>query len=526
MASHRPRLLVLVFAVAAVFCTGCSAPVALAEVVPSGFQDLIRGLPTGGERVELLIDGQTVLRGAYVPPAPGAPVVLHFLESGGSIARGKGGRLEILHELADLGLGSLMLDWSGVGVSAGIRANQNLRRDASVMWREALRRVDGDPGRILIRSASLGTLAAAGLLERGAKPGGVILIAPVRAETAHRNYARARYGAFFGGTLTAGMGKIADIDLVAAIKNAPCPLLVLQADGGDLFVTPAEQAEIETATSAVTTRFGGLPGDHIEAVLRAQSLLDQELAWLEEWIPPLSDASARASLMQMQMPGGAIPSSFPEEKVQRLLMEIAPFTRTQPSERIVAAALASERVRNGLRLLWLVEEPDGDLPRRYDDLDTGELVDVFSLRDPAGELPIDLIAALRVPFLIVDRLGGALTDFDPMDMPAMAWSGGAGIAGGSWSSGMDLKWIGEETFVFDHAVLWRQLLQRGLGPRDARRQMVRVMLMAYGFAHRLRASSQGDWVLEYWKDGAWVPLDLETPPTNFHPPFVAVKFSR
>ena len=171
MHAARPRFrplrgVLAVFALALLFA-GCRVPTALGEVQPIAFDELVRQLPPGGESVELLVDGNTVLRGAYVPPAAGGPLVLHLLESGGSVAYAEGGRGAILCQLADLGIGSLMMDWTGVGVSSGERANENLRRDASAMWREALRLVDGDSSRLIVRAASLGTLAAADLLSEG-----------------------------------------------------------------------------------------------------------------------------------------------------------------------------------------------------------------------------------------------------------------------------------------------------------------------------------------------------------------------
>ena len=494
--------------------TGCQAPVALAEIEPIAFDEVLEELPPGGELVELLVDGQTILRGAYVPPAPEGAIVLHLLESGGSIARGEGGRGRILRQLADLGLGSLMVDWSGVGVSSGVRDNEHLRRDVSVMWREAVRRVDGDATRVIVRASSLGTLAAADLLERGARPGAAILMTPVLAESAHRNFARDRYGSILGSIATVGMGPLLDVDLLEALARARLPLLVLQAADGDVFVSKEEQRAVELSNPGVNARFGRIPGEHIEAALRARVLLGQELTFLEPWIRDLEDADGRARLLQSQMPAGSIPAELEGDEVLARLTRAVSFLRTQPAEQVVAAGLASRHALNGVRLLWMVLEADGELPRAYDGLSPAELVDCLRLDDPAGELPMDLIADYLVPYELIEGVGGMVGVMSPREIVEAAWAGGAGIAGSSWSSGLSSPWLGSRSFTFDHARIWRSLVERGLSAEDARRQMVRILLFTYGHPHRLRPAGEES-LVELWREGAWEPLDLETMPEEF-----------
>ena len=490
----------------------CRAPVALAEVTPQDFQGLVDGLPPGGRRLELLVEGSTVLRGIAVPPGAGGPVVLHLLESGGSVARGVGGRGRVVRQLADVGAGSLMLDWSGVGVSTGERSNEHLRRDASAMWREAVRLAGGDQSRVIVRATSLGTLAAADLLQRGARPGAVILVAPVLAETAHHNFARDTYGSVLGGLATATMGPLLDVDLVATLGRVDVPLLVLLPSEGDPFVTDDERAAIELASSAPTTRVGLVPGGHVEAAQRTRSLAAQELAFLRPLLPALDDASARAELLQTRFPARAVAAGLPGDVVTRRLERVAPYLRTQPAELVLAAGLGSARAQNGVRLLWLLQEHDGSLPNAYDGLPPESIADALSLHDPAGELPLDLIAELRTPYQLLYELGGLVTRFDTDALVRVAASAGGGQAGLRWQSAFELPWLGSRGFAFEHEWLWRSLLERGLEPEDARRQMLRVLLFVYGHAHRLGADPDGVPRVEVWGGSAWEALDLDVVP--------------
>jgi len=512
----RARASLLVLAGLAV-AAGCRAPVALAEVAPHDFQAVVDGLPNGGREVELLVEGSTVLRGVSVPPDEGGPIVLHLLESGGSVARGVGGRGRVLRQLADLGAGSLMLDWSGVGVSTGERDNANLRRDVSAMWREAVRLAGGEQDRVVVRATSLGTLAAADLLQRGARPGAVVLVAPVLAETAHHNFARDSFGRIFGGLATATMGPLLDVDLLAALGRTDVPLLVLLPADEDPFVTDEERDAIEMASSAPTPRVGLVPGGHIEAAQRTRSLSAQELAFLLPFLPALEDASARAELLQTRFPERASATALPEDEVTRRLARVAPYLRTQPAEHVFAAGLASARALNGVRLLWLLQEHDGSLPEAYKGIPPEALADALSLQDIAGELPLDLVAELRTPYQLIFELGGIVSLLGTEDLVRVAASAGGGFAGRQWSSTMSLAWLGQRGYAFEHEWLWRSLLERGLLPDDARRQMLRVLLFVYGHAHRLGADPDGVPRVEVWRGDAWEALDVDVVPGESGP---------
>jgi alpha-beta hydrolase superfamily lysophospholipase len=140
---------------------GSTAPPAL---LAAGFPRLEVGetnFPPGTEAVELPVPGG-LLRGAFVPSDPGAPVVLHLLESMGSVTYGTHHALgyPVLWELRDRGFASLMIDYRGVGASEGWRSPRNVREDAQAMFAEARRRTGGRSHRVVLRGASFGTLAS------------------------------------------------------------------------------------------------------------------------------------------------------------------------------------------------------------------------------------------------------------------------------------------------------------------------------------------------------------------------------
>ncbi len=205
--------------------TGAVVPPAVLE---GGLPELdLEDFPPGTERVRLPAGGDAVLEGVFVPADPGAPVVLHLLASEASITHGTRGLagFPILWQLRDRGLASLVVDWQGVGASSGSRTPRHLPGDARVVWEEALRRAGGDPGRVVLRGMSLGTLGVACLLEAGVAPAGIVLVAPVRAETVVRNWARHYYPPYWS-RLARFVRPAVPVDLVAVLGAVRRPLLV------------------------------------------------------------------------------------------------------------------------------------------------------------------------------------------------------------------------------------------------------------------------------------------------------------
>lgn len=273
--------------------TGSTAPPAL---LAAGYPELVvdeQDFPPGSEAVALPV-GRGTLRGVFVPSDPDSPVVLHLLESMGSVTYGTHHALgyPILWELRDRGFASLMIDYRGVGASEGWRSPRNLREDAAAMFAEALRRTRGRSHRIVLRGASIGTLAAASLLKHGARPRAVILIAPVRAETVARNWFRHYYSPFLARAATALLRLPLRVDLVQALTRYRGPLLV-SAPADDYVLPPDEQPLVRQPVRRAGARWVSTPFTHAGHVLAHHSLAADEAAFLAACFPGLPDLDAR-----------------------------------------------------------------------------------------------------------------------------------------------------------------------------------------------------------------------------------------
>jgi hypothetical protein len=129
----------------------------------------------------------------------------------------------------------------------------------------------------VVRAASIGCLAAAALLDAGARPASVVMVAPVRAETIARHAAREREGAFLGGLVAPFLLRPLDVDLVATLsRTATDALIVLPTR--DVYL-PEDEAQllVRAAGRASAVRVVRVRGSHQAAVLRAWGFtLDEE----------------------------------------------------------------------------------------------------------------------------------------------------------------------------------------------------------------------------------------------------------
>ncbi|HTF90197.1 MAG TPA: alpha/beta hydrolase [Planctomycetota bacterium] len=217
-------------AMLACHATACLTPPALVPAGPVDLESCVRHSPSGAKRVELLLEGR-VLRGIFVPAGAGSPVVLHLLGSSHSVASLTLTTDFLFERLRSIGFASLALDYGGVGVSDGERDVRRLREDALAMWQEALRRADGDPKRVVLRCTSIGGIAAAELLDAGARPRAVIWIAPVSPRTA-LHQAVARWAGVISATLVSwAFAPISRVEPIEALERArPAVLLIGSAD--------------------------------------------------------------------------------------------------------------------------------------------------------------------------------------------------------------------------------------------------------------------------------------------------------
>jgi len=306
---HAPRRLsglsaAFVLTAALLGLSGCITPPA----VLSGGHDHIpfEELPPGSvAAAEDLGDcDESVLRGVFVPSDPGAPIVLHLLESGGSATDGARaiGAYPHLERLADMGFASLVLDYRGVGLSDGERSPHHLRADARAAWNAAVRLAGGEH-RVVLRGTSIGTIAAASLLEDGARPAAVVLVAPVRAETVAGHFAVHSYGSLLGGAIALFLRDAGDADLVEAVRTCPSPLLVLTADE-DSFLPSDERELVAAAVSEAGGTYAAIADEtHLGLVLRANQLDPIEKGFLRSIFPDLPAVAARMSRLPRNATG-------------------------------------------------------------------------------------------------------------------------------------------------------------------------------------------------------------------------------
>lgn len=460
--------------------------------------------PQGTELVEVPGAKGNPLRGVFVPSDPGAPVVVHFLESGCSITQGSVAfpSLEVVWQLRDLGFASLAMDYSGVGASEGDRSPDNIASDAEAFWKEAVRRTDGVPGRVVLRGMSIGTLAAASLLDRGVSPGGVVLVAPVRGETVASHYVDERMGKPFGELVSLFYKRALSVDLAATLGRAQVPLLaVVPAD--DSLLPEAERRFVRYAVRSARGRSVMLPGlDHIDAVLEAHRLLEAEAALLRELFPELPPIDARVERTLAsntdRRNADAISGTASTGRLRDL---VAAWYMDDPAvTRSLATALPPSLVGQDVVLDWFRSLPRSQLASMPSDA----LQALFSFDDSAGTLDASELPSMR-------RLvrgwqvtsGGSLT---PELIVARAHA--FGLADSAFVAAPPRRY----TELYDG----ERLVVRGSGEEDTLpirlrhtaaasfRQAVRLLLKARGLPER----ESGGETLEVWINGKWYAIRL------------------
>lgn len=490
---------------AALLCLagGCLTPpvlIAPERVEPERVAEL---LPERAERVELALDERTTLRGWYVPADAGAPLVLHLLESGASADSPRSSRILLARQLADLGFASLWLDSAGIGSSSGKASARNLARDARAMWEEALRRVDGRPERVVLRATSLGTIAAWTLVAGGAEPAGVILLVPVMPHTVTRRFARAFYGRAAGWVAAALYRDVVDVEPLEVIEAAALPWLVVQAEH-DQLTSAAERDALEHAVIARGGRATRLPHDHIVAAALLSELSTPELWFLTEAVPGRRDLQARSEVdwvdPHLPRPPG----------VRQEFLRMFEFAHDPRQERIEAAHAAQNTALTGARLRWLLARRPLGQP------DPEALGAFFDLRDPAGELPIDLLERVSLPLDVSERMAGMYWGFDAETIAAAARAGAVGRAGLRYTTSVEVGGI-RASLEVDHGDVFHALVERGLEAQAARRQFARLLLKAYRIPERVVTANVHPPRLEARVEGTWVELDLTSPhdPASF-----------
>ncbi|MBI3845326.1 MAG: alpha/beta hydrolase [Planctomycetes bacterium] len=494
---------VLVIALA---LTGCITPPAIMKAGES--RVWLGEFPPGSQLVEIPVDDGERLRGVFVPADDGAPVVLHLLESQGSVTGGTVGirGYPVLWDLCDRGFSSLAVDYRGVGASDGARSPRHLRDDARAAWSEAVRRAGGDPHRVIIRAMSIGTLAAATLLDGGAEPAAVVLIAPVRGETVATNYAYEMYADVFAFLVTPFLRATVDVDIVSVLAHSKVPLLV-ESPAKDFLLLPDEMALVESSVRAARGRFVRGDGlDHVALVLEAHRVLDDEASVYATTLGgrPWPPIQPRVAEVLSHLSDADAARFAPGTATRARLESVVASHRLEPPALAAALALATDA---------------GDDERRQGLVDWTRSLPADRLR----ELPLDVLAAL----VDLADSSGAL---DVMELDVLSgFARGAAIASSAPGLPERLAALAVEK-RFDRCALVRPRNARGIfryaieeidldGPldpaatvpprlrlarSDALREAVRMLLKGAAIPDRVVASNR----IEVWDAGAWRPLEM------------------
>jgi dienelactone hydrolase len=489
-------------------CAGCLTPPAL---LPAPWVDAERCIalyPSGTERVELQVEGDTTLRGLFVPAGENAPVVLHLLESSGSAATLKYHYYALCEQLADLGYASLLIDYTGVGASSGRASPRHLARDAEAMWNEALRRAGGDEQRVVLRGISIGTLAAAHLLSAGAQPRAAILIAPVRAETATQHFAARRFNRFVGWLVDGLYRDVTDVDLVDTLATARVPLLV-ETGSLDFFLSDEERERLYQAVVHAGGTWVESFVRHVALTLAGHEILRDELRFLPPPMASASELDGRVSAVLAQLEPAAA-ARFDDTEVRERLRELVALRRS--GDATVTAALAAAGVSGHDALLeaWrLAARPFARVP-----FDT--LVAAVSLHGPTGPLPLGWVEQCGLPLHVLALYG---TSFAVKSNPeTIARTVQAAMRGDKVAESVTVE-LGFDSaqLLVDPAALVQDLRATGASDEDVRASAALVLLKAQRIPARFTPTERGPSV-EVWTDGAWQPLDLDPPaPDPAHP---------
>lgn len=489
---------------------GCLVPPAIPPGGDPAFDVEGKRFPPGTEAVELPVADGESLRGVFVPSEPGAPVVLHLLESSGSVASQYLGYENVLDEMAGMGFASLIVDYRGVGRSDGDRSPRNLAADADAMWAEAERRAGGDPGRVVVRAVSIGALAAAILARRDVHPAAWIFIAPVRAESVVRHFAAWQYPGLLGRLAAACFRPVADVDLVATVRALREPLWVVS-PADDELLPPDEQARLREAVEAAGGTWTVSSSSHPYTTLGAHGIWSSEEAeMLATLLPGWPDRAARAGAILAELPP-EVAARFPPDSPERSrLAEIS--VRVGPASRpaLAAAALAFEDVGAAARLLRRSSAKKQDW---LHGLEFEELELVLDLRDPAGDLPIDLVRDWVREFLLARSQGEAGAAHLAIDsILDLARRSEIEAAAGRDAYHEVPMLSGSASMEYPCSELWRSL---GMGTdalrSDVRRRAARVLLKAAAIPDRVVAAGDGSYRLEIRQGSGWRALSLDWP---------------
>ncbi|MFT5286068.1 MAG: alpha/beta superfamily hydrolase [Planctomycetota bacterium] len=484
----------------------CLTPPAVMQGAFISAELAIELYPEGTERVEVEVGSSTMLRGFYVPAHEGAPVVLHLLEASGSAASLKYHYEPLIDQLQGLGFASLLVDYRGVGVSDGERSSENLVEDAKALWGEAMRRTNNDSSRIVLRGISLGTIGVAGLLAEGAKPGAIVLLAPIAGNTAANRFAEQAYGGFVAWIASALFEAVSDVSLPNQLAASRAPRVVV-AGSGDFFLTDEERSEL--AQGAGEDAWVMPPVSHVRQTIDSHAIVKEELDLLMECFPsrPLDEVEIVAWLAELAESVGPddAPNAlafFEVESVRHRFAKLGGMARN--SSPVIAAALAAsnEADLDCLRYLWALNERNFLAELTFKDK-----VDAVALEDPAGRMDIDAILLSGLAWDWSGRFGGFVVQ---NKIRAILRSVEAALVGEEILTSYTLRLPWDETTIASNPIdVIEPLRSSGVSEDEIVRIAIRTLLKGARITERTRHLPNGEFELEVYKKGIWQALDFD-----------------
>lgn len=448
----------------------------------------------GLEEVETSLANGERLRGLWLEAEPGAPLILHLAGAAQSFTSTAQPTDALFLSLADLGFSSLAFDYRGVGASTGERSVSQLADDAQAMWAAALARAGGDPDRIVLRATSLGAVAVAELLERGARPHALLLHAPVEGRSVVRRYARDQLG--WWAALPARLFKpVSRVRLAEALAAHPTPTYAM-IPMEERWISEEEiEALLDAMRKARRATIERPGGDHMVSAMTSWSLRTYEDMFLEG----LGLAPDQAAALDLEELAEDLALRLAEQpELLARARRVGSKVRNVPARRIVLAVLGSESV--ALAVEWvrlarmlLPDDLDPDLERAW-----------FDLQDPHGALPVEAVLALG-------QVGLTLGRVQPGSLPATSFLGLTLSMAASQSEPRESSHVrfvartqqGTVTLTIESEFIDQALLPPDAEPHDRLRRRARLMMKMSGIPDRVSYDAQGRALAAGLWDGTW-----------------------
>ena len=489
---------------------GCLVPPALMAGGGKTLEQTLETLPTGTEAVEVELASGERLRGVFVPAGKGAPVVLHLLESSGSVVAEVLDYESVLESLTTSGFASLMLDYRGVGASDGDRTPRHLAEDARAMWAEARRRAGGDEKRVVVRAISIGAIPAAILAEDGARPAAWILIAPVRAETVVRRFAAWQHPGLLPQMACAFFRPVADVDLIAAVRGMREPVWVVSPKE-DVLLAADEQTSLREAVEAAGGKWTFSDSGHEFTTLGAHDVWNiEEAEMLVTLIEGWPNRAVRAAAVLAELPPDVV-ARFPEGSAARLrLAEIAIRTGPSSPEALAAGAFAFDEPGEAARIL---RQASRGKSAWLHGLRVEEIERILDMDDPGGDLPVLLVRAWANRFRFIRSQGEVARELLATDAVLDLVRSSESEAAEASDRMHDVPMAnGTSRDRYPCCELWRTARGEDAVPAsESRRRVARVLLKAASIPERVVQADDGTYRVEVRENGRWRRIALDWP---------------